>query len=83
MCLKMSTCIWYDGQGISTWPKKVQHSLILKDGTEQDKANLPAELNSNKSHRQHRCTKPQADRQEVGVTAFESYKQMCKMSRQW
>ena len=37
----------------------------LKHGTEQDKANLPLELNHNKSHQQHGCTKPQADRRWV------------------
>ena len=51
--------------GISTWSKKVQHSSILKDGTEKDKANLPPELNHNKLCQQHGHTKPQADRRRV------------------
>ena len=58
-------CLHLEQWGISTWSKKVQHSLILKDGTEEDKANLPPELNHIKSHQQHGCTKPQADRRWV------------------
>ena len=49
--------------GISTWSN--QHSSILKDGTEQDNANLPPESNCNKLHRQHGHTKAQADRRQV------------------
>ena len=51
--------------GILTWSKKVQRSSILKDGTEQDNANLPPESNRNKSRRQHGRTKAQADRRRV------------------
>ena len=51
--------------GISTWSQKIERSSIVKDGTEQDKANLPPESNRNKSRRQHGHTKAQADRRRV------------------
>ena len=70
----LKTCVSYafenehlhlEQWGILAWLKKVQHSLILKDGTEQDNANLPPELNCNKLPQQHGHTKPQADRRQV------------------
>jgi hypothetical protein len=51
---------------VSTWSKKVARSSILKNGTEQDKANLPPEQSHrNKPRQQHGRTKPQADRRKV------------------
>lgn len=51
---------------ISTWSKMVAYSSIRKNGTDQDKANLPPEnVHRNKSRQQHGRTKPQADRRRV------------------
>ena len=58
-------CLHPEQWGILTWSQKVQHSSIVKDGKEQDKANLPPESNCNKSHQQHGHTKAQADRRQV------------------
>jgi len=51
-----------DTWGISTWYKKVSRSSILKDGTEDDKSNLPEQSFRNKPRRQRGRNKPASDR---------------------
>ena len=52
-----------DGWNVSTWCKNVQRSVIMKKGTEEDKARLPPPTPLNSSRKQtKKRNKPLSDR---------------------
>ena len=66
---------------ISTWSKKVARSSILKNGTEQDKANLPPEQSHRNRPRQQRGRNKPHCREKVSTPSFKSYKWTCRASK--
>ena len=58
--LKNSVCsyVWlkcknFDDWKVSTWSKKVTYNVIMKDGTESDKNNLPEETMFNQKRKRN------------------------------